>query len=197
MVVGSSKGRWPGRQRVCARPALRASLGGEGCSDAMKALSSMPFCSCDGRQASLWYLPAGWRDTTPPCRGGLARDAWCVGCAVVWVAGEVPVSAPCVTCAAMALMCGQDLLRTMKKCSPSFAPLQRFGASITILYHSWQLSASPPEKHQLSVLARLNQTKRPQLLHYVRSGLKPARTSSAKSSGCSQAAKCPPLSSRL
>jgi hypothetical protein len=24
----------------------------------------MPFCSCDGRQASLWYLPARWRDTT-------------------------------------------------------------------------------------------------------------------------------------
>src|SRR6185369_7053773 len=33
--------------------------------------------------------------------------------------------------------------------------------------------------------------------HYVRSGLKPARTSSAKSRGCSQAAKCPPLSSLL
>src|SRR5438046_1132532 len=30
----------------------------------MRALSSMPFCSCDGRQASLWYLPARWRDTT-------------------------------------------------------------------------------------------------------------------------------------
>src|SRR5688572_24676203 len=33
--------------------------------------------------------------------------------------------------------------------------------------------------------------------HYLRSGLKPARTSSEKSCGCSQAAKCPPLSSLL
>jgi hypothetical protein len=32
---------------------------------------------------------------------------------------------------------------------------------------------------------------------YLRSGLKPARTSSEKSFGCSQAAKCPPLSSLL
>jgi hypothetical protein len=32
---------------------------------------------------------------------------------------------------------------------------------------------------------------------YVRSDLKPARTSSEKSCGCSQAAKCPPLSSLL
>ena len=31
-------------------------------------------------------------------------------------------------------------------------------------------------------------------LDYLRSGLKPARTSSEKSCGCSQAAKCPPLS---
>ena len=31
----------------------------------------------------------------------------------------------------------------------------------------------------------------------LRSGLKPARTSSEKSCGCSQAAKCPPLSSLL
>ena len=35
------------------------------------------------------------------------------------------------------------------------------------------------------------------LLHYLRSGLKPARTSSENSCGCSQAAKCPPLSSLL
>ena len=28
------------------------------------ALSSRPFCSCDSRQAGLWYLPARWRDTT-------------------------------------------------------------------------------------------------------------------------------------
>jgi hypothetical protein len=32
---------------------------------------------------------------------------------------------------------------------------------------------------------------------YLRSGLKPARTSSEKSWGCSHAAKCPPLSSLL
>jgi MFS family permease len=32
---------------------------------------------------------------------------------------------------------------------------------------------------------------------YLRSGLKPARTSSEKSCGCSQAAKCPPLSTSL
>src|SRR5215831_3602097 len=31
------------------------------------------------------------------------------------------------------------------------------------------------------------------MLHYLRSGRKPARTSSDKSAGCSQAAKCPPL----
>src|SRR5262249_58503757 len=30
----------------------------------MRALSSMPLCPCDGRQAGLWYLPARWRDTT-------------------------------------------------------------------------------------------------------------------------------------
>ena len=35
------------------------------------------------------------------------------------------------------------------------------------------------------------------MLHYLRSGLKPARTSSEKSCGCSQAAKCPPLESLL
>jgi hypothetical protein len=29
-------------------------------------LSSRPFCPCDGHQAGLWYLPARWRDTTPP-----------------------------------------------------------------------------------------------------------------------------------
>ena len=28
------------------------------------ALSYRSFCPCDGRQAGLWYLPAGWRDTT-------------------------------------------------------------------------------------------------------------------------------------
>ena len=33
--------------------------------------------------------------------------------------------------------------------------------------------------------------------HYLRSDRKPARTSSEKSCGCSQAAKCPPLSSLL
>jgi hypothetical protein len=35
------------------------------------------------------------------------------------------------------------------------------------------------------------------LLRYPRSDLKPARTSSEKSSGCSQAAKCPPFSTLL
>jgi hypothetical protein len=30
----------------------------------MRALSSIPFCPYDGRQAGLLYLPAGWRDTT-------------------------------------------------------------------------------------------------------------------------------------
>jgi hypothetical protein len=35
------------------------------------------------------------------------------------------------------------------------------------------------------------------LFGYLRSGLKPARTSSEKSCGCSQAAKCPPLSTSL
>src|SRR5262249_47028298 len=34
-------------------------------------------------------------------------------------------------------------------------------------------------------------------LHYLRSGLKPARSSSTKSSGSSQAAKWPPLSTSL
>ena len=33
--------------------------------------------------------------------------------------------------------------------------------------------------------------------HYLRSDLKPERTSSEKSCGCSQAAKCPPLSCLL
>ena len=35
------------------------------------------------------------------------------------------------------------------------------------------------------------------LLRYPRSDLKPARTSSEKSCGCSQAAKCPPVSTLL
>jgi hypothetical protein len=30
----------------------------------MRALSSIPFCPYDGRQAGLLYLPACWRDTT-------------------------------------------------------------------------------------------------------------------------------------
>ena len=38
--------------------------------------------------------------------------------------------------------------------------------------------------------------KRPQM-RYPRSDLKPARTSSENSCGCSQAAKCPPFSSLL
>ena len=62
---------------------------------------------------------------------------------MVGAAGEVPVSAPGVTCAALALMGGQDLLRTMEKWGLRCAPFQQFGAAIPILYHSWQLSASP------------------------------------------------------
>ena len=69
-----------------------------------------------------------------------------VGFAVVLVSGEVTVSAPCVTCSAIALIFVKGLVRTMGKCGHIFAPLQRFCASITILYHPWQLSASPPEK---------------------------------------------------
>ena len=30
----------------------------------MRALSSLPFCHCDGRRVSLWYLSAGRRYTT-------------------------------------------------------------------------------------------------------------------------------------
>ncbi len=37
--------------------------GAEGCSDAMRALSSRPFCPCNGRRVSLWYLSAGCRYT--------------------------------------------------------------------------------------------------------------------------------------
>jgi hypothetical protein len=66
-----------------------------------------------------------------------------VGFAVVLVSGEVTVSATCVTCSAISLIFVQGLLRTMGKCGHSFAPLQRLCASITILYHPWQLSASP------------------------------------------------------
>ena len=39
--------------------------------------------------------------------------------------------------------------------------------------------------------------KKRHLLRYPRSDLRPPRTSSEKSCGCSQAAKCPPLSSLL
>ena len=74
-----------------------------------------------------------------------------VGFAVVVVAGEVTVSATGVTCSAIALMCVKGLVRTMGQCGPIVAPLQRFCASLTILYHPWQLSASPPEKRPLSV----------------------------------------------
>jgi hypothetical protein len=48
----------------------------------------------------------------------------------------------------------------------------------------------------LSAIRDEAQKKNP-LLHYLRSGLKPARTSWQKSFGCSQAAKCAPLSSLL
>jgi hypothetical protein len=48
---------------------LHDRLGGrpQGCEghwDAMIALSSRPFCPCDGRQVSLSYLAAGLRYTT-------------------------------------------------------------------------------------------------------------------------------------
>src|SRR5215831_10325155 len=36
-----------------------------------RALSATPFCPYDGRQAGLWYLPAGWRDTT--CTNNIVR----------------------------------------------------------------------------------------------------------------------------
>ena len=38
--------------------------GGEGRWDAVRALSSRPFCSCDSRWGSLGYLSAGLRYTT-------------------------------------------------------------------------------------------------------------------------------------
>src|SRR6185436_14512968 len=85
-----------------------------------------------------------------PCRGGLARCAWSVGFAVVVVSGEVTGSATGITCSAIALIFGKGLLRTMGQCGHIFAPRQRFCASLTILYHPWRLSASPPEKRPLS-----------------------------------------------
>jgi hypothetical protein len=45
-------------------------------------LSSRPFCSCDGRQAGLWYLPARWRYTTQrlahplPTKGSGSLKRW-------------------------------------------------------------------------------------------------------------------------
>src|SRR5438477_7797297 len=44
----------------------------------MRALSSRPFCSCDGCEAGLWYLPARWRYTTP--NGGPWRQLHCTSC---------------------------------------------------------------------------------------------------------------------
>ena len=38
--------------------------GSEGRWDAMRALSFRPFCPCDSRRVSLWYLSAGCRYTT-------------------------------------------------------------------------------------------------------------------------------------
>ena len=38
--------------------------GSEDHGDAMRACSSRPFCSCDSRRVSLWYLSAGLRYTT-------------------------------------------------------------------------------------------------------------------------------------
>jgi len=36
--------------------------------EAMRALSSRPFCSCDGRRVSMGDLSAAYRDTTKRCR---------------------------------------------------------------------------------------------------------------------------------
>src|SRR5438132_1050661 len=41
----------------------------------MRALSSMPFCPCDGRQTGLLYLPARWRDTTQTGAADRTKDA--------------------------------------------------------------------------------------------------------------------------
>jgi len=52
------------RGDVCLHGRLRGHHhGAEGYSDAMRALSSRPFCPCNGRRVSLWYLSAGCRYT--------------------------------------------------------------------------------------------------------------------------------------
>jgi hypothetical protein len=58
------------RRRASARPASRASTGVRGRWNAMRALSSRPFCSCDSQRVSLWYLSAGYRYTTYSTRKG-------------------------------------------------------------------------------------------------------------------------------
>ena len=37
-------------------------------------LSYRPFCSCYGRQAGLWYLAAGYRDTTLRPHRGISQE---------------------------------------------------------------------------------------------------------------------------
>jgi hypothetical protein len=77
----------------------RHNQGGEGHWEAMRALSSRPFCSCDSRGVSLRYLAAGCRYTarSRPCGAGLLpatsragpRPASCSG-----EAGVAPRGAP-------------------------------------------------------------------------------------------------------
>ena len=58
--------------------------------EVMRALSSRPFCSCDGRRVSLGDLSAAYRDTTPPmgghrgvpARGVMPERCHCSGSAV-------------------------------------------------------------------------------------------------------------------
>ncbi len=47
--------------------------GSEGRCDARRALSSRPFCPCDSRRGSLWYLSAGLRYTTILAAHGCIR----------------------------------------------------------------------------------------------------------------------------
>ena len=44
----------------------------------MRACSSRPFCSGDGRHAGLWYLAAGYRYTTPRTREILLQHGYII-----------------------------------------------------------------------------------------------------------------------
>ena len=47
--------------------------------EALRALSSRPFCSCDGRRVSLGDLSAAYRYTTPRClKPVLLASGWCL-----------------------------------------------------------------------------------------------------------------------